>query len=787
MRYMPAVQILCCASILVSPVAAAEPPGEDLADKVRVSIDQGVKFLRDYEAGRGHWGDIHEIAAHPYPGGWTGLAMLALLYSGVPPEEAIIQRGLKSLRKVTPAQTYVVSLQTLVFALAAQNEDRERLQRNVDWLLNDARVMNGGQLLGWGYKTRIANQVDNSNTQYALLALHEAHVAGARIAPEVWQSIRSFYVNTQQGDGNWGYPHGASGRWMLTMTTAGLCGLLISGMDLNVTREKPLGNGIFENCGIYDAETNRGVRKALDWIGDHFPSGNEITKIDNVYYWLYGIERAGRLTGQRFFVGPKTGAHDWYRAGCEFLVEEQKKRQDGSWAGRGLDGQPVIATSFALLFLSKGRTPILISKLAHTNDDWNNDRNDARNLVAYAQQELFKKQQLGWQVFDVRRSNQSKAELLADLSQSPIVYFNGHQRPSFTGVEVDGEAPLLRQYVENGGFILAEACCGDARFRDGFEKLMAKLFPDNKLKKLDADHPIWRASGKLAVPPKGVTQFPLYGIEMGCKVVVVYSPNDLSCWWESNKLDDERAQWAFRVGANIIAYATGLEAPKPRQFKPKVEDEADPAVVPRGYLKVGQLRHEGDWQPAPNAMRNLMISLEKLGLDVDRRTEGIKPTAKSLDYRFLYLHGRNAFSFEESELKNLRFNLETGGLLFADACCGSKMFDESFRSTVRRLWPGRKLEPIPLTDDLYGKELNGTAITKVRCRREAGDGQPETSFREMEPFLEGIKMNGRWVVIYSKYDIGCALENHKASDCLGHDHESALRLGKAVVLYALKR
>jgi hypothetical protein len=43
------------------------------------------------------------------------------------------------------------------------------------------------------------------------------------------------------------------------------------------------------------------------------------------------------------------------------------------------------------------------------------------------------------------------------------------------------------------------------------------------------------------------------------------------------------------------------------------------------------------------------------------------------------------------------------------------------------------------------------------------------------------------VVIYSKYDLGCALENHQSSDCLGHDKASALKLAAAAVLYELKK
>ena len=95
--------------------------------------------------------------------------------------------------------------------------------------------------------------------------------------------------------------------------------------------------------------------------------------------------------------------------------------------------------------------------------------------------------------------------------------------------------------------------------------------------------------------------------------------------------------------------------------------------------------------------------------------------------------------------------------------------------------------PIPLTDELYSKELNDVAITRVRCRREGPDGRPQAEFASLEPRMEGIKVNGRWVVIYSKYDLGCALQNHKSPDCLGHDQASALQLATAAVLYAMKR
>jgi hypothetical protein len=152
----------------------------------------------------------------------------------------------------------------------------------------------------------------------------------------------------------------------------------------------------------------------------------------------------------------------------------------------------------------------------------------------------------------------------------------------------------------------------------------------------------------------------------------------------------------------------------------------------------------------------------------------------------MYLHGRRRFAFTPDELVNLRTNLQTGGLLLADACCGKAEFDAAFREFAAKLFPGARLEPIPPGDTLYSAELNGTDITSVRLRRERPDGSAEAEFRDSPPMLEGIKQNGRWVVVYSRYDLGCALEKHQSTDCKGYDHAGALRLAAAAVLYALK-
>src|SRR5262249_31262718 len=150
------------------------------------------------------------------------------------------------------------------FAEANDPQDKERIRRNVDWLIK-ARKMDNGRLQGWGY-TEDGGTLDNSNSQYALLGLHAGRMAGIPIDIAVWRSIGEYYVNTQaQGpgeEGGWGYRLGMSS--IQTMTIAGLCGLQIVALELNKSRQGLRPDGTAERCGIYPE--NEAIEKALAWL-----------------------------------------------------------------------------------------------------------------------------------------------------------------------------------------------------------------------------------------------------------------------------------------------------------------------------------------------------------------------------------------------------------------------------------------------------------------------------------------------------------------------------------------
>src|SRR5215468_5987846 len=187
---------------------------------------------------------------------------------------------------------------------------------------------------------------------------------------------------------------------------------------------------------------------------------------------------------------------------------------------------------------------------------WNNKRDDMKHLTEYCSKALFKNKPLAWQVFDMRSTSADNAvarrKLAAQLAQTPIVYFNGHDM-----APRGKEKEVLKEYLNNGGFLLAENCCGakkHPKFDKEFRLLVRDLVPDGKLETLEPEHPIWLASGKFASSPK---DFPLMGVKQGCKTVIVYSPVPLAGYWEENKpAPGSKGQKAFQMGANIIAYAT---------------------------------------------------------------------------------------------------------------------------------------------------------------------------------------------------------------------------------------
>ena len=68
------------------------------------------------------------------------------------------------------------------------------------------------------------------------------------------------------------------------------------------------------------------------------------------------------------------------------------------------------------------------------------------------------------------------------------------------------------------------------------------------------------------------------------------------------------------------------------------------------------------------------------------------------------------------------------------------------------------------------------------------DAAAPGGFRETitAPQMEGVELNGRLAVVFSPFDLSCALENTALSNCTGYTRADALQIGAKVILYSLR-
>jgi hypothetical protein len=765
--------LACLAAAVV--LAAAQAQGQVTAEKVREAIEHGVAYLEREQREDGSWPD-----PVGYPGGITSICTLALLNCGVPAHDKHVQSAVNYLRKIKPTRTYSTALQTMVFCAAEPSTNLALIKRNAQWL-EDNQKRTGQYLGAWAYPEA---EGDNSNSQFALLALHEAERVGVKVSDRTWELAHKYWLDNQNSNGSWGYKPQTGGTG--SMTCAGIAALVITSDRLNRGDAEADGDRI-SCCG--QQKDNGPLDRALNWMGRNFsvhtnPGARGAQGW--LYYYLYGVERTGRLTNQRLL-----GGHDWYREGAELLVSLQDGLS-GYWKGTGhAEDDPHLGTSLALLFLAKGRRPVLCAKLKHEPlDDWNHHRSDLGNLTSYV--ETHWQRDLTWQVIDAATANTE------DLLESPVLYLCGSAAPKFTDEQVE----RLRAYVNQGGFILAEANCEGSDFEKGFEQLVRRVFPEPeyRLHDLALDHPAYTAEERVDTSVFQIDRL-LKGIDVGCRTSVIYVPPELrlSCLWELARPGREdrfspkvqaQIEAARSLGTNILAYATNREV----RYKLELGREiaSVQAIDPFERLKIyiGKVQYGGSWNAAPGALMNLLdvVSRETgMRVNTDQRTVSLSGP-KIFEYQILYLHGRSAFRLDDEERKQLKLYVERGGVVLADAVCGSDAFVKAFRREISETF-GKPLEPIPASHPLFTSKFGGFDIKTVRRREphRRGDGPLKASVAEVPPDLEGLKVEGRYGVIFSPLDISCALERHESLECPGYIREDAARIGLNLVLYAMEQ
>lgn len=139
----------------------------------------------------------------------------------------------------------------------------------------------------------------------------------------------------------------------------------------------------------------------------------------------------------------------------------------------------------------------------------------------------------------------------------PFTYMTGHGNVSFA----EDEIAMLRQYLENGGFLYVD---DDYGLDSSFRRELAKVFPHRELQELPATYPIYHCfyTFENGVPkihehdgkrPQAFGMFDDFG-----RLIVLYTyETNISDGWASPEVHKDPAhirELAFKMGINIVYY-----------------------------------------------------------------------------------------------------------------------------------------------------------------------------------------------------------------------------------------
>jgi len=794
MRRMTAMAVVACTltgSLLWAPRARAQrraqKPAVVFSDAaVAEAIRKGVEFLKGAAKGDGSYGPFgNPGGGHFYPVGPTAIAAYAMLESGLvrhddPDMKKVLDflvkmQASKKLLSAKPARvdenyqkswaqschkTYSLGLRANAF-LAAAKQGARNYRAN---LRTDAELLIKSTKDGsYGYDCfgQTMSSGDNSNSQYGVLGVWAAAQLDEEVPRQYWYLVLKHWLECANGDGGWSYR--GDGGSTATMTTAGLATMFVCYDNL-------LADG-FVKCdqGPRAQAVLKPLNRALEWMDRFFSQGQRGPRgIGDQFYLLYGIERIGLASGYKYF-----GKADWYKLGAMQLLRSQAG--NGSWTGgRG----PIVATSYALLFLVRGRHAVLFNKLVFPGD-WNNRPRDLAALTRWTSKQF--ETTVNWQIVNL----QVPAE---EWHDAPILYMSGSTAPKFKPKDLDA----LRTYVQQGGTILSCTECDGAGFSKGIREIYAKLFPDYKLQECPKNHKLYSINFKL----DGFPDFQI--VTNGIRPLAIHTDKDLPKAWQLRLTQSDKP--AFQAAVNVAMYLSGkgLAQKELAARGTKIWPAAE-KFQPLRQVKVARLRYNnnegqpGNFNPEPLAWQRFSRLMAK---ETQTKVGVVGPIPISelagSGAKLAVLSGTDRIALAPDDVKALQQFVTTGGLLLIEAAGGvwgtggAKGFGETGEALITQIAGGlsddlvrrKRLRRMTINSPIYQQE--GFKIEGIRLRRFS---RVDVGIKETDPRIRALlDAKGNPLILFSAEDLTGGLVGYPCYEVHGYTPKSAFELMRNIVL-----
>jgi len=592
---------------------------------------------------------------------------------------------------------------------------------------------------------------DNSNSQYGLLGAWSAAEAEIEIPSLYWYIVANHWKNDQLPNGQWPYKDGNDRGGTVNMTAAGLASMLVTHEYI----EPALMTG-----SVGREPYNVPIKKGLTW----FETGNNGITVGGGY-GVYGVERVGLASGFKFF-----GQHDWYRTIAQRIIKAQQA--DGSWKAGGHGA--VVEASYYLLFLARGRHPILMNKLrfdgdAKTPGYWANRPRDAANLARTISKKI--ERPLNWQVINVATPWQ-------EWLDSPIMSIASHQPYKFSEAELE----KIRNYVDAGGILYVQADGASGAVMDRWATALCSQLFKRELLNVPHNHPLYSNETVYKIQPP----VPLKMATNGSRILMIYSSIDMARYWQARDTSP-KARPYYEVAVNLFYYASGKLGFRNRLESLHVPEPKTPPVATFG---VARLSYPSEWNPEPGAWKRFTNTFwHATGYKItptEMKIEELKPfdAAKKPDaanIRFAHLTGTVKQAFKPEAVAAVKAFVESGGVLFVDVTGGSNPFDESAQTLIKTAFPQGALKAAATSHPILAAGSPG--MEDISQRRVLRPVVTEKLGRQHGQLM--VLHAGKGAIVFSPLDVTSGLLGTNTGGIYGYEAKYAQDLMRNAILWAL--
>jgi len=191
-------------------------------------------------------------------------------------------------------------------------------------------------------------------------------------------------------------------------------------------------------------------------------------------------------------------------------------------------------------------------------------------------------------------------------------------------------------------------------------------------------------------------------------------------------------------------------------------------------LKIALLKYDGggDWYANPTSLPNLIGFCNKnIGTNINPQHDEVEVGSLQLfEYPFVHMTGHGNVVFSQSDVKNLRLYLESGGFLHVVDNYG---LDPYIRRAIAKVFPDRELIELPVSHPVYNQTYS---FPKGLPKIHEHDNKPPQGF--------GIFSNNRLVVFYTyESDIGDGWESPEVHNDSEEIRLKALKMGANIIQY----